>query len=125
MIKLQECSGIYKLSPAALEFYDTWIKDIDYINTTMKMTRRVQNDCNLLHLCYTDPDILDKMYDGYCFDEKSLPAELYKYSIYLPELRITSIVICGKLAPYSKQQFKLFVFNNEEKMKKKIRLHLV
>ena len=125
MIKLQECSGIYKLSPAALEFYDTWIKDIDYINTTMKMTRRVQNDCNLLHLCYTDPDILDKMYDGYCFDEKSLPANLYKYSIYLPELRITSIVICGKLAPYSKQQFKLFVFNNEEKMKKKIRLHLV
>ena len=125
MIKLQECSGIYKLSPAALEFYDTWIKDIDYINTTMKMTRRVQNDCNLLHLCYTDPDILDKIYDGYCFDEKSLPADLYKYSIYLPELRITSIVICGKLAPYSKQQFKLFVFNNEEKMKKKIRLHLV
>ena len=125
MIKFQECSGIYKLSDAALEFYNYWIKDIDYINSNMKTIKHVQNDCNLLHMCYNDPDILETLYDGYCFDEKALENDLYKYNIYLPELRITSIVICGKLAPYEKRQYKLFVFDNEEKMKKKIRLHLV
>ena len=125
MIKFQECSGIYKLSDAALEFYNYWIKDIDYINSNMKTIKHVQNDCNLLHMCYNDPAILETLYDGYCFDEKALENDLYKYNIYLPELRITSIVICGKLAPYEKRQYKLFVFDNEEKMKKKIRLHLV
>jgi hypothetical protein len=125
MIKFQECSGMYKLSDAALEFYNYWIKDIDYINSNMNTIKHVQNDCNLLHMCYNDPDILETLYDGYCFDEKALENDFYKYNIYLPELRITSIVICGKLAPYEKRQYKLFVFDNEEKMKKKIRLHLV
>ena len=124
MIKFQELIG-FKLSDAALEFYNMWIKDMDYINTSMKMTRRVQNDCNLLHMCHVDPDILEKTFDGYCFDEKVYQNDLYKYNVYLPELKTTGIVICTKIATYSKQKFRLFVFNNEEKMKKKIRLQLV
>jgi exoribonuclease R len=124
MIKFQELIG-FKLSDAALEFYNHWIKDMDYINTSMKMTRRVQNDCNLLHMCHVDPDILEKTFDGYCFDEKVYQNDLYKYNVYLPELKTTGIVICTKIATYSKQKFRLFVFNNEEKMKKKIRLQLV
>jgi exoribonuclease R len=125
MLKFQECAGLYKWSESALEFYDKWIKDIDTINSTMKAIRRVQNDCNLLHLCYTDPSVLDKEYQGYCFDEKELNADLYKYNVYLPELRIILVVMCRKLEQYSKQQYKLFVFHNEDKMKKKIRIHLV
>jgi exoribonuclease R len=124
MIKFQEIIG-FKLSNSALEFYDTWFKDIEHINTTMKLLRRVQNDCNLLHLCHSNPDVLDKVYSGYCFDEKTLENGLYKYNLYLPELKTTSFVICGKLALLSEHHFKLFVFNNEDKMKKKIRLHLV
>jgi exoribonuclease R len=125
MLKFQECAGLYKWSESALEFYDKWIKDIDTINSTMKAIRRVQNDCNLLHLCYTNPSALDKEYDGYCFDEKELNADLYKYNVYLPELRIISVVICRKLEQYSKEKYKLFMFHNEDKMKKKIRIHLV
>jgi exoribonuclease R len=125
MLKLQECAGIYTWSESALIFYNKWIKDIDIINSSMKAIRRVQNDCNLLHLCYSNPSVLEKIYDGYCFDEKILSAELYKYNIYLPDLRIFSTVVCRKLDQYSKQQYKLFVFHNEDKMKKKIRIHLV
>ena len=124
MIKFQEIIS-FKLSDAALQFYDNWIKDIEYINTTMKLTRRVQNDCNLLHLFYKNCDHNDKVYSGYCFHEKLLDNGLYKYNLYLPELKTTSVVICSKLVLLEKHQFKLFVFNNEDKMKKKIRLHLV
>jgi hypothetical protein len=124
MIKFQEIIG-FKLSDKALEFYDTWFKDIEHINTSMKLLRRVQNDCNLLHLCHGKPDVLEKTYSGYCFDEKPLDNGLYKYNLYLPELKTTSFVICDKLALLVEHQFKLFVFNNEDKMKKKIRLHLV
>jgi exoribonuclease R len=124
MIKFQEIIG-FKLSDSALQFYDNWIKDIEYINTTMKLTRRVQNDCNLLHLFYKNCDSNDKVYSGYCFDEKALSNGLYKYNLYLPELKTTSVVICSKINLLVEHKFKLFVFNNEDKMKKKIRLHLV
>lgn len=124
MIKFQEMIG-FKLSDSALQFYDTWIKEIDYINTSMKLLRRVQNDCNLLHAFYKNPESIEKTYSGYCFDEKALDNDLYKYNLYLPELKTTSFVICSKLVLFEKHQFKLFVFNNEDKMKKKIRLHLV
>ena len=124
MIKFQEIIG-FKLSDSALEFYDTWFKDIEHINTSMKLLRRVQNDCNLLHLFYKNPDSLLKTYSGYCFDEKPMDNGLYKYNLYLPELKTTSFVICSKLALLVEHQFKLFVFNNEDKMKRKIRLHLV
>jgi len=124
MIKFQEIIG-FKLSDSALQFYDTWIKKIEYINTSMKLLRRVQNDCNLLHAFYNNPESIEKTYSGYCFDEKALDNDLYKYNLYLPELKTTSFVICSKLVLLSEYQFKLFVFNNEYKMKKKIRLHLV
>jgi hypothetical protein len=124
MIKFQEIIG-FRLSDKALEFYDTWFKDIEHINTSMKLLRRVQNDCNLLHLFYKNPDSLLTTYSGYCFDEKALDNGLYKYNLYLPELKTTSFVVCSKLALLVEHQFKLFVFNNEDKMKKKIRLHLV
>lgn len=124
MIKFQEIIG-FKLSDSALQFYDTWIKDVDYINTSMKQTRRVQNDCNLLNIFYKNTDSLLTTYSGYCFDEKVLDNGLYKYNLYLPELKTTSFVICSKLVLFEKREFKLFVFNNEDKMKKKIRLHLL
>jgi hypothetical protein len=124
MIKFQEIIG-FKLTDSALEFYNNWIKDIDYINKSMKLLRRVQNDCNLLNIFYKNPDFLLTTYSGYCFDEKALDNGLYKYNLYLPELKTTSFVICSKLTLFEKYQFKLFVFNNEDKMKKKIRLHLV
>ena len=124
MIKFQEIIG-FRLSDKALEFYDTWFKDIEHINTSMKLLRRVQNDCNLLHLFYKNPDSLLTTYSGYCFDEKPMDNGLYKYNLYLPELKTTSFVVCSKLALLEEHQFKLFVFNNEDKMKKKIRLHLV
>jgi exoribonuclease R len=125
MIKFQECTNLYKLSDAALDFYNAWSKDIDFINTTMKMTRRVQNDCNLLGLCNNNPDILEKIFDGYCFDETITDNGFYKYNVYLPDLKITLNIVSDKSLSYEKRQFKLFVFNNEEKMKKKIRLHLL
>lgn len=125
MIKFQECANLYKLSDAAVNFYNVWSKDIDFINTTMKMTRRVQNDCNLLGMCNNNPDILEKSFDGYCFDETITDNGYFKYNVYLPDLKITLNIVSDKTLSYEKRQFKLFVFNNEEKMKKKIRLHLL
>ena len=42
---------------------------IEYINTTMRSIRKVQNDCSLLKICMDDPTIQETVYDGYIFDK--------------------------------------------------------
>jgi exoribonuclease R len=118
--------GLFPLSTDAYNFYDKWIQQIDYINVTMRAIRKVQADCSLLDTCYNNPVMLDKTYDGYCFDKLARNDGLYQFIVFLPELRITSkITVRENLENYEKRQYKLFLFNDEEKFKKKIRLHLV
>jgi exoribonuclease R len=126
MIKFQQNNSLISLSPDAIDFYNNWIDQIDYINVTMRAIRKIQNDCNLLDLCYNKPETLEKTYDGYCFDKLVRNDGLYQFIIFLPELRMASrITMRDNLENYEKKQYKLFLFNNEEKFKKKIRLQII
>jgi len=126
IIKFQQNLGLISLSTDANEFYDKWIHQLDYINVTMRSIRKVQNDCNLLDLCYNKPETLDKTYEGFCFDKLVRNDGLYQFIVFLPELRIASrITVRENLENYDKRQFKLFLFSDEEKFKKKIRLQLI
>jgi len=126
IIKFQQSFGLHKLSDSATIFYDSWLRELDYINTTMRAIRKVQIDCNLLNLCFNSPDILEPLYDGYCFDKLERNDGLYQYIVFLPELKITSrVTLRENLDNYDKKKYKLFIFTNEDKMKKKIRLQLM
>ena len=130
IIKFQQNFGLIALSENASAFYLKWIQQIDYINITMRAIRKVQNDCNLLDMCTkngdNDPEKMDKLYDGYCFDKLIRNDGLYQFIVYLPELKLTSRITSREnMANYEKQQYKLFLFNNEDKFKKKIRLQVV
>ena len=125
MIKLQEQKILITLSTDALQFYSKWIEQLDYINTTMRAIRKIQTECSLLDTCFNNPDILNKIYDGYCFDKLARNDGLYQFIVYLPELKLTSkITVRDNLENYEKKQYKLYLFNNEEKFKRKIRLQL-
>ena len=92
----------------------------------MRAIRKVQHDCDLLDTCYNNPDILDKTYDGFCFDKLVRNDGLFQFIVFLPELRLISkITVRENLENYEKRQYKLFLFNDEEKFKKKIRLQLI
>lgn len=125
MIKFQQTSQLIHLSEDANNFYNKWISDLDYINTTMRAIRKVQNDCSLLHLCNNDPTILDKFYHGYAFDKILRNDGLYQYIVYLPELKMTSrVTMRENLENYQMNNYKLYLFNDEENFKKKIRLQI-
>jgi len=125
IIKFQQAFSLHKLSDGATIFYDSWLRELEYINTTMRAIRKVQIDCNLLNLCFSNPDILEPLYDGYCFDKLERNDGLFQYIVFLPELKITSrVTLRDNLENYEKRKYKLFVFTNEDKMKKKIRLQL-
>lgn len=126
MIKFQQNHNMIHISVDASEFYDKWIGQIEYINTTMRSIRKVQSDCSLLDMFLNKHDILEKTYDGYCFDKFVRDDGLYQFVVFLPELRITSrITMRDNLENYEKRQYKLYLFNNEEKFKRKIRLQLI
>ena len=125
IIEFQKKMGLIDLSENAKSFYDKWLNDLDYINTTMRSIRKIQTDCSLLHLCNNSIDIMEKYYDGYIFDKITRNDGLYQYIVFLPELKMSSrITIREDIENYVKKKFKLFLFNNEQRFKKKIRLQL-
>ena len=126
MIKFQQTTGLIQLSNNVEKFYTKWLGDIDYINVTMRSIRKVQCDCSLLDLCYNKPTIMEKEYDGYLFDKINRNDGLYQFVVFLPELKLSSrITLRDNFDNFDCKKFKLFLFNNEEKFKRKIRLHLV
>jgi hypothetical protein len=125
LIKFQEVFQLSTpLSQNASDFYMHWTDKIDYINVTMRAIKKIQNDCCLLDT-FSKNRVLDKLYDGYCFDKIARSDGLFQYIVFLPELKLTSkITIREDLQNYQLKQYKLFLFNNEERFKKKIRLQL-
>ena len=125
IIKFQEVFQLsITLSQNASDFFMHWTDKIDYINVTMRAIKKIQNDCCLLDT-FSKNHVLDKLYDGYCFDKIARSDGLFQYIVFLPELKLTSkITIREDLNNYQLKQYKLFLFNNEERFKKKIRLQL-
>lgn len=126
MIKFQNILKLNTLSENAEKFYNKWLYELDYINATMRSIRKIQCDCSLLDLCYNNPEILEKEYDGYLFDKIYRNDALYQYVVFLPELKLSSrITLREDIENFTNKKFKLYLFNDEEKFKKKIRLHLL
>jgi len=126
IIKFQQNTGIIQLSENANKFYDKWLGDLEYINTTMRSIRRIQVDCTLLDLCSNNIDIMEKEYDGYLFDKILRNDGLFQFMVFLPELKLSSrITLRDNIDNFENKKFKLFLFNDEASFKKKIRLHLL
>ena len=120
--------GLVELSAEALAFHNSWRKNINLINSQTRAIKKVQTDCDLLHLCSTTPELLEKTHEGYAFSKKARTQEqdLDEYSVYLPKLKLTTRVFTnGSIELYEKGDYKLYLFDNEEKFKKKIRLQAV
>lgn len=126
IIQIQKNMGIIQLSENSNRFYDNWVDKLEYINTTMRSIRKVQSECSMLEFCNDIPDMINREYDGYIFDSIERNDGLYQMLVYLPDVKLTSrVVVRENIKNYEMRKFKMYVFNNEEKFKKKIRLQLV
>ena len=125
MIKFQQVHGLTNLSVTSHNFYNKWIQDLDYINVSMKRIRKVQNESTLLHMCNKNSDLMERQHDGYLFNKKCRENGMFQYCVFLPELKLTSYITSqDHYENYECKKIKLFLFNDEEKFKKKIRLHI-
>lgn len=108
------------LNPMVLEFYNSQVENIDNLNKDMKKIRRIQSDAHILHTVTNEPSILENTYNAKVITVGE------KYTLYIEELQwITQTTL-----PFEKKKFenvlcKLFVFEKEEKMRKKIRIQVL
>jgi exoribonuclease R len=126
MIKFQQINNMITLSAECDNFYNSWLSDLEYINTTMRSIRKVQCDCTLLDLCSNKPGVMEKEYDGYLFDKIVRNDFLHQYIVFLPELKLSSrITLRDNFENFTNKKFKLHLFHDEENFKRKIRLELL
>ena len=126
MAKLQKNMKMVNYGENFSQFYDKWTSRLEYINTTMRAIRKIQTDCSLLHLCSTDSEILEREYEGYVFDKIVRNDGLFQYIVYLENLKsVSRITSRFDLVNFQKYNFKVYIFQEEASLKKKIRLHIL
>ena len=128
IMEIQDEKSLFNFSTTSRKFYDKWTNDesFEYINTTMRSIRKAQNDCSLLKICTTDKTIMDKVHIGFIFDKLVRNDALYQYMVYIPELKMVNrFTSRHDKDNNSSQNFKLFSFMDENRLKEKIRIELV
>ena len=125
MMMLVNLGLIKNISNDGQEFIDSWLHKIDDINTSMRSIRKIQTDCDLVHRCFTDPTIMNKEHVGVVFD-RIAKNDSFSYMVYLEDIKLLSRITTREdIANYSSVNFKLYLFEDENRIKKKIRLHIV
>ena len=128
MIELQDKMGMFVKNESSSVFYNQWTSEesFDYINTTMRAIRKVQNDCSLLNLCSTDQSVLEEIFDGFIFDRITRNDGLFQYMVYLPKIKMVNRVTTRhEMKDNTHQKFKLYVFMDENRLKHKLRLEIL
>jgi len=123
----RELGLLKRFSRDSEDFFNSWLSKIDYINDSMRAIRKIQIDCELLNRCYSDSNILDKTYEGILFGKLVKNDGAILYMVYLESIKILSRITTHNtnIPNFSKGLFKIFLFEDEDKIKKKIRVQMV
>jgi len=118
--------ALHPLSEAAEGFIVEWQDSLDYINASMRSIRKIQTDCETLCRCMTDPDIMARTHRGIVFDKVQKTEVVFTYMVYLEEIRLlTRMTAMVDLENYQYADFRLYLFENADHTKKKIRIQPV
>ena len=126
MLIIKKMGLVKYMSIGASKFLGYWLNEVDYINQSMRSIRKVQTDCNVLYRCYTETDIMNTIQKGILFDKNKKSNGMYSYMIYLEELKLLSrITTMLDIENYTYISCKLYLFEDEDKLKKKIRVQII
>lgn len=97
---------------------------LEYINKCMSNIKKVERRSEILRRCIEE-EIMNKEYVGVLFERKLNKNGLLNYTVYIEELRLLSKVTTEKeREEYSKGIVRMYMFKDEEKLKRKIRVEL-
>ena len=116
-------SGV-PLTENAHQFCRHWMERLDYINDKMRAIRKVQTQCSLLALSSLQSPLCE--YDAYFFDKKEVNECTHLFSVYLKSLNLMYKLKTTDLTIQNGNtcRVKLYIFSDEDNLKRKIRLQL-
>jgi exoribonuclease R len=113
-----------RVSELCQTFLDKWTRQLDLVNRATKNIRKTQMDCELLALAEKN-EFLDKEFSGILFDQNFVSGK-YEYTVYLEEIKMFSRIKLEEcIENFTKSQFRIFVFDDEDRLCRKIRLQKV
>ena len=113
------------MSLDAKTFLDNWMNQMEYINTSMRYIRKAQTSCELLSRCFQNPKMMENQYSGVVFDKIVKNDGFITYMVYREELKLLSRITTQiDVSNYSYNNFNMYLFEDEDKLKKKIRLQI-
>ena len=102
-------------------FLDKWTRQLDLVNRATKDIRKTQMDCELLVLAERG---FTNDLSGILFDRNFVSGK-YEYTVYLEEIKMFSRIKTENcIENFTKSQFRIFVFDDEDRLCRKIRLQL-
>jgi exoribonuclease R len=127
MLIFKHMNLVVNMSEDATAFLDDWLDKLEYINMSMRSIRKVQTDCELVHRCFSNPEIMQNIHNGVVFDKVAKgDGDAYSYMVYLEDIKLLSRITSRiDIENYSLHPFKLYLFEDEDKIQRKIRLHMM
>jgi len=126
IIMLQFNGLVRSISVDASKFLDDWMHKMDYVNTSMRSIRKIQTECELLNRVFNHPELMDVEHEGIVFDKIMKNDGSINYMIYLEKLKLLSRINTHNEIPnYTVCKCKMYLFEDEDKVKKKIRVQIV
>jgi hypothetical protein len=114
---------LWSVSRAAMDFADMWVGQMGKINRMTKSIRRAQTDCQLMFQLSTTEG--NRILDGVLFSPCDQDDGTTKYSVYLEELRLVSSVRTREeFAEGQQVKCRVFVFNDEATLGRKVRIQI-
>jgi exoribonuclease R len=125
IILLKEFYLVKNMREKSQTFLNKWLSELDYLNSSMRSIRKIQLECEVLNKCFNNPSIMDNEYEGVIFSKEIISTDKITYMVYLENIKLLSKITTHNNMPnYSKHKFKIYLFEDEDKIRKKIRLQL-
>ena len=126
IVLLKELKLIDNISDQSQTFLNKWLLEIDYLNSSMRAIRKIQLECELINKCFNNLSVMDSQYDGTIFHKEIKPNGKITYMVYLENIKLLSkITTSNDMINYSRHKFKIYLFEDEDKIRKKIRLQIM
>jgi exoribonuclease R len=116
---------VSNISEDALRFSREWFERIHDINTAVKSIRKLQSDCEMLHMCSHNPSVIANAHDGILFEKSANDDGTFSYMVYLRDLRrVARVRTIEEYNNYSTHSFRIFLFTDEDNIQNKVRLQI-
>jgi exoribonuclease R len=114
-----------EFSDALNNFYEKQLGNMAVLNVQMKKIRKIQSDAHILFIVTNDPHLLNREFKGIVL-AKGREDNKMQSTVYIEELKwMSQCTLPEKVELHETISCKIFVFEKEDKMTKKVRVQLV